>query len=248
MSTANDPDEDGKLVSLSGQPIYRYTEAPPGPEPVQGEICLEEISAHIETHLGPIQSVFHEIVSDLVHIDVHWIPPNEHNPFHRLVTSGMSDLPMQVPEGAQSSAYLELMVTLPSGWRVGQKAFEDENWYWPVRLLKTMARFPHKYRTWFAYGHSMPHGDPAAPYASDTQLCGALLLPSVTVPDEFATLRIDAEKEIDFLAIVPLYRDEMELKLRNGCDALLEKFDRNGISDLINTRRKNVAKKRFGLF
>lgn len=247
MSSANGSD-DGKLVSLSGQPIYRYDDAPPGLEAVQGEICLEEISNHIETHLGPIESVFHEIVSDLVHIDVHWVPPHDGNPFHRLVTSGMSDLPMQVPAELDAPEHLELMVTLPPDWRIEQEAFQDEAWYWPVRLLKTLARFPHKYRTWLGWGHSMPNGDPSEPYAPNTNLCGALLLPAVSAPEEFATLNIDAEKEIHFLAVVPLYREEMELKLRKGSDALLEKFGAHDVSDVIDPSRRNVAKKRFGLF
>lgn len=70
----------------------------------------------------------------------------------------------------------------------------------------------------------------------------------MTVPEVFATLPIDAEKEIHFLAIVPLYREEMELKLRKGTDALLERFDRRGIDDTIDARRVNTAKKRFGFF
>lgn len=65
-----------EVVSLSGSPIYHYDQAPEW-EPVQGEICLERISEHIEAHLGPIGSVFHELVSDLVHIDVHFLPANE---------------------------------------------------------------------------------------------------------------------------------------------------------------------------
>lgn len=247
MASGNGSD-DGKLVSLSGQPIYHYDESPPGLEAIQGEMCLEEISAHIQAHLGPIESVFHEIVSDLVHIDVHWVPPNEANPFHRLVTSGMSDLPMQVPTELDGLKHLELMVTLPPDWRVEQEAFQDEAWYWPVRLLKTLARFPHKYRTWLGWGHSMPNGDPAEPYAANTGLCGAILLPAVTAPEEFAALDIDSEKRIHFLAVVPLYREEMELKLRKGSDALLEKFGAHDISDAIDPARKNVAKKRFGLF
>lgn len=32
---------------------------------------MERISAHIEKHLGKITHVFHEVLSDQVHIDVH---------------------------------------------------------------------------------------------------------------------------------------------------------------------------------
>ena len=75
---------------------------------------IEAISAHIERHLGPVSGVFHEIISDLVHIDVHVVPANDHCPYLRLVTSGMSDLPMTVPAEVDADVprYMELMVTL----------------------------------------------------------------------------------------------------------------------------------------
>ena len=87
------------LVSMSGSPIYYH-----GPEkawePANGEECLEQISAHVEKHLGKIQTVLHELVSDAVHVDVHVVSPTLEFPFARLVTSGMSDLPMTLLQRA----------------------------------------------------------------------------------------------------------------------------------------------------
>ena len=59
---------------------------------------IEAISDHIEEHIGKVHMVFHELVSDLVHIDVHWVKPTRKRNWHTLVTSGMSDLPMVVPD------------------------------------------------------------------------------------------------------------------------------------------------------
>gem|GEM_PF-6439728 len=38
-------------------------------------------------------------------------------------------------------------------------------------------------------GHTVPNGDPAEPYAANTQLCCALLAPPSIAPDGFETLR-----------------------------------------------------------
>lgn len=241
MSNSND----GDTVSLSGAPIYRHTESTPWAPP-RGEVCIEQISDHIETHLGKVETVFHEIASDTVHIDVHFVKPSEGFPFARLVTSGMSDLPMTTPAEASVPQFAELMVTLPASWRLDQKSFEDENWYWPVRLIKYLAWMPHKYKTWLGFGHSIPNGDPAEPYAANTKLCGAIVLPSITVPGEFHTLRIDDQKEITFYSVVPLYAEEMNLKLRSGTDELLERFSKKDVTDIISVNRPNVAKKLFG--
>lgn len=65
---------------------------------------------------------------------------------------------------------------------------------------------------------------------------------------------IDGEKEWEaphgnrVLQYCPLYDEEMKLKLNKGSNLLLNKFDQYGISDLITIDRKNVAKKRFGIF
>lgn len=64
---------------------------------------MEEIEAHIERHVGKISMVFHEVLSDIVHIDIHQIPPTDDRPYWTLVTSGMSDLPMSVLRGARIS-------------------------------------------------------------------------------------------------------------------------------------------------
>lgn len=240
-------EKNDNVVSLGGSPIYRHGEASAWKAP-RGEECIEDISKHIETHLGPIETVFHEIISDAVHIDVHFVKPTERFPFIRLVTSGMSDLPMQIPDAADVPRYAELLITLPSDWKIDQGAFDDENWYWPVRLIKDLARLPHKYATWLGWGHTVPNGDSAQPYASNTGLCGAIVLPSITAPGEFHQLRINGGKEIVFYSVVPLYEEEMELKLNKGSDKLLDLFDRAGINDIVSPTRRNVAKKRFGLF
>jgi hypothetical protein len=236
------------IVSMSGAPVFRYTDGEKEWEAAHGEECIEEISDHIEKHIGEVSMVFHELISDTVHIDVHHVKPTTSRPFHTLVTSGMSDLPMSVPEDIDSTNFMELMITLPEYWKIDEESFKDERWYWPVRQLKHLARFPHKYETWLAWGHTIPNGDPAEPYSSDTKLNGMIILPSVNVPDDFYNLEIDKNKKVEFFGIIPLFEEEMNLKLAKGSDALLDKFDKHGISDLINTNRKNVAKKWLGIF
>ncbi|MFC0155720.1 suppressor of fused domain protein [Xanthomonas dyei] len=235
-------------ISLSGSPILHHAQAKDF-EPARGDACIEQISAHIEQHLGPIANVFHEILSDTVHLDVHIVPPNAHSSCLRLVTSGMSDLPMTLPDGVEAPHYMELMLSLPADWPMDRRDFDDERHYWPIRLLKNLARLPHKFDTWLGFGHTVPNGNPAEPYAPGVAFDGAIVLPPLSAPPEFAHLRIDAEKTIAFMTAVPLYPEEMALKLSQGSDALLDRFDASKIQDTIDLRRRNVAKKRFfGLF
>ncbi|MGI9335271.1 MAG: suppressor of fused domain protein [Gammaproteobacteria bacterium] len=235
------------VVSMSGSPIYRH--APEAAwKPAGGDESVEEIDAHVSEYLGEIESVFHEIVSDTVHIDVHFVKPTEASPVCRLVTSGMSDLPMTTPDDADVPRFVELMTTLPGDWQLDEESLKDENWYWPIHLLKFLARLPHKHSTWLGWGHSVPNGDPAQPYAPSTKLSGALILPSITVPEQFHVLTVNPQKTIHFFAVVPLYDEEMNLKLRSGTDELLDRFESANVSDVIDPGRRNVGRRRFGLF
>ncbi|HGM7321446.1 TPA: suppressor of fused domain protein [Stenotrophomonas maltophilia] len=236
-------------VSPGGSPIMVHSREKDFTPP-QGEEHIEAIGAHIERHLGPVSGVFHEIISDLVHIDVHVVPATEQFPYLRLVTSGMSDLPMTVPDEVDADVprYMELMVTLPAGWPISQDAFEDERNYWPVRLLKGLARLPHEYDTWLGFGHTIPNGHPSEPYAPGVGFDGAIVLPPVTPPEDFAELALEDGKVISFMTIIPLYPEEMDLKLKKGAEALLDRFDAKNIQDVIEPGRVNVARKRFGLF
>lgn len=236
-----------QIVSLSGTPIYRHGE-PSAWEAAKGEEFIEQISAHIEAHLGPVETVYHELVSDTVHIDVHCVRPTKDVPFVRLVTSGMSDLPMTTPDKPTIPKYIELFMTLPPHWQFDQKSFDNEEWYWPVRLLKSLARLPHKHQTWLGWGHTIPNGDPPQAYATNTKLSAAIILPSVASPSSFRELDIPGVKSIVFYSVVPLYESEMNLKLRLGSDELMRLFDKKGICDVVALDRKDVTRKAFGLW
>jgi hypothetical protein len=232
-------------TSDGGSRIYRYRHPPKEGPIVGGEPAnIEAISAHIERHVGPIDTVFHEIVSPTIHVDVHHVPPDAQRAFHVLVTSGMSDLPMTVPEGLGDLAFAEVVALLPREWPLTQEAFNDERNYWPVRTLKFLARFPHEYGSWLGLDHTIPNGDPPAPYADNTAFCGVILTVPISLPREFFALELKDGRKIQFLAIAPLLEEEMELKLSKGTDALFDRFDKCGISDVIDVGRQSACRKR----
>ncbi|MGB0369222.1 MAG: suppressor of fused domain protein [Flavobacteriales bacterium] len=236
--------------SESGTPIYRYDESQKKSfEGASGEASIDEISNHIEKHIGDIDIVFHELVSEQVHIDVHWVKPSKERPFHTLVTSGMSDKPMNTPNDLDGFEYAELSICLPEDWKVSEDDFKDEKNYWPIRWLKYLARFPHEYNSWLGYGHTIPNGDPAEPFAENTKLDTMVLLPTIVFPEEFQVLNLPT-KSINFYTIIPLYSEEVNLKMKKGVDALFEGFDKYGVSDIVQIDRPNTSKRKklFGLF
>jgi hypothetical protein len=234
---------DNNEVSESGAPIYRYKSndsqwIPPNME----DSYMEAITAHIEKHIGPVKTVWHEILSTIVHIDVHQIEPTAERPYWTLVTTGMSDLPMSAPPQYHDWAYAELMICLPKEWKMTETDFKDERYYWPVRCLKYLALFPHQYKTWLSWGHTIPTGDPAMPIHDSVPFNCLMLGCPVTVSTDFWTLPVRDDKKIHFFSVIPLYPGEMELKLKKGAEELAKRFARHKISEIVNPMRRDVSK------
>jgi hypothetical protein len=238
-------DEDDVERSESGAPVYRHRPREKPFEPATGDgDAIDAISDHVEEHVGKIESVFHELVSDLVHVDVHMVAPTRKRNYFTLITSGMSDRPMNAPDDHPDKTYAELLICLPPDWKLSPKAFEKERWYWPVRWLKTLARLPHEYDTWLWEHHTVPNGDPPEPFADNTDLCCAYLLRPALFPREFFKLKASKKKTIHFLCLVPLHADETKFKLKEGSDALVDLLDDAGVTELLDVERPSVLRKR----
>jgi hypothetical protein len=232
-----------KEFSEGGQPIYRHSN-PEKPEWTPADMsgnCMEQIDQHIQAHIGKVENVFHEIMSDIVHIDVHIVPPRQERPYYTFVTSGMSDLPMTVPNGLERFRFAELLLCLPASWPMGNEAFKRPENYWPIHGLKMLARFPHQYRTWLGFGHTMPNGNPSVPFAANTKMDGWMLAQPFTVSKDFWNLQVSEDKLIWFYSLLPLFPDEMELKLKTNAETILSRFEKAKYSELIDLSRKSVA-------
>lgn len=209
--------------------------------------ATDEIRSHIERHLGPIHQVFNQWQDEALPISVQHVAPADSRPVHTLITLGMSGRAMSVPAQQDAPAYLELMMTLPNTWKLDEESSKREEWSWPIRLLQSLAHGPHASGGWLAWGQIVPNGEPPKPYAGTTKLCAALIVPSLLVPTDFYQLTTPT-KTIAFYAVVPIYAEEWALSRKSGTQALLERIVDQDVNDVIDPKRKNVAKKRFGLF
>ena len=237
-------------MSDDNQNIIRYSEDEYKEfELAIGQDSINDITDHIERYVGKIDMVYHEIISDKVHIDIHVVNPTKAKPYYTLVTSGMSNKPMNT-RGDDANPYMELCISLPSDWKLNHTDFEDENNYWPVRLIKHLARFPHDWNSYFAFGHSIPNSDPPESYAESTELSSVILLQPILTDENFQILKISEKKHIYFYALVPLYETELNRKLTKGTESLLSGFDKYKVTELLDISRTDTTKRKklFGLF
>ena len=207
---------------------------------------MVSIENHIEKYIGKIDNVYHELMSDTVHIDVHVVKPTPERNFYTLVTTGMSDIAMSIPPDldANEFQYAELMICLPPDWPLEKAKIESESehdTFWPVQTLKFLARFPHAYETFLTATHSIPNGNPAEPVAGNVDFTGFIIGYQVLADEKFNELKISDDKLVNFYALYPVYDQEMNLKLKKGFDKLWDLFVQNNVTELLDINRTNVA-------
>ncbi len=177
-----------------------------------------------------------EIVPTGLPISIHCIPASEQHPFVTLFTTGMSSVPMNVPEGEEDYALAEIYVQLPADWKV--REYDDPRWGWPQRWLRNMARYPSDNDTWLGGPVSLvANGDPAAPIAPNAKFTAVMLFADQsTSTSDGQTIRL--------YRMMPLYTEEYQLEIDKGIGALLRAFDKYDISTVVDVNRKNVAQLR----
>lgn len=204
------------------------------------------IEAHIEHYLGKSALFIREpaIVND--GFDLHILPPSMLYPFYTLVTVGMSDLAMPTPAGAETYRNAEMLLALPSSWPMDTQAWRQETNYWPIRLVRALARMPYLSDTWVRPGYALAHGgEPPRPYARNTRLCGAFVTAPIRYEPNFLSLVVRPDKVVRFHSFIPLYREELDFCHQAGPRALRMRLTERRVTELLDIRRKRVVGRRW---
>lgn len=200
---------------------------------------VEAVEDHIERCFGQVETVLHELVSPDIHVDIYVVAPSEERNYYTLLTMGMGAHRMNVPKelAEYKLERAELAIALPADWRLNQESIQDERWYWPIRLLKALARLPIVNDTWLAWGHTM---DNTRPFAENTELCAFILAGAQSPVEGCQVCTLPDGDEINFYQVLPLYRNELEYKLQHDADALLDRMA--DISFVVRTDRRNIIR------
>lgn len=206
---------------------------------------MDAISAAYEGWFGPSDVVMHEMVSDELHIDVVTVKPNATCPRVVAATMGMSALPMHAPKDYPGPLHAELFLYLPAKWSLTREAFEKhgQDLYWPIGWLKQLARMPNDYDTFLAPGHTVPNGDPPERLSERCGFVGFAIMPGPL--DGMEAMKV-GKREVGLMMVVPLFADEMQFKLDEGMDGLLDRFASSDVDmlDLADPKRPSVVKTR----
>lgn len=198
---------------------------PPPPSPGYDPAQTAALQKHIRAWLGPVARALPGAADG---IQVLVIDPEPGRDYYTLLTWGMGARPMELPPdlAGQQLERAELMMLLPAGWKLDD---EGENWRWPVRWLRLLARMPAEQGTWLGWGHTVPNGRPFAP---NTLLCGTMLVDPLDAPEPAAICPLPGGEAVNFYQLLPLYAPEMDLKLGQDADGLLDAMEDRGLLEV----------------
>lgn len=230
-----------------------------------GKVAPTVYMEEIERHFADVfeykledSRVFHELMSDVVHIDVHIVPPSEKRPFYLLFTTGMSDLPMTLPEDCSwddRKIYerAEIYCLLPPEWKFDgfSDPKEAERYMWIITALKYSARYPHVCKNCLGSMHSLQFTEENTPFADNTGFCSAVFLHSDSndfggkYGDRLNYMRTEDGSYINLLCFIPMYEDEMNFKIEKGGGPLFLRLFGETVTDfsqlVIDINRESVC-------
>ena len=202
---------------------------------------LEAIDDHLQAYFaGSEMFVLHEESKLPNPISLHVVMPSEARPYFVIVTSGMSNRPMNVPPGMDESARAECFLCLPGDWPLSMinRGWREAEFAWPFFLLQECARFPFEHDTWLGYGHSFP-----IPHALDLagRFSGVSMLQPLLMQEDFIAIEAGDDQVIWLLPVFPCTPDEMAFKRLHGFGPLSERFAAMGVTELLDPLRPGVA-------
>jgi hypothetical protein len=186
----------------------------------------EQRQAEYVRRFGPISKVIREQASPTGAIDIYVHPASKQRPFTTLVTSGMSDQAMPVPQGPNSPrAELILYVDRPHPTY--------------INMLRHVAHLPHQHHTQLCYGSLISNGDPARPIFANSVLdCYLFMIPNVAADFQIQdALSIDG-KPLQLLWVVPITCAERDFIAEHGMRGFCGLLDKNNHSMLLAPTRR----------
>ena len=193
--------------------------------------------AAYEKLLGKPLGVSHELLPLIPHIDVYTFKRISKKDGHdqvvyALVTGGMSDLEMTLPQRAPKD--------VPRRVELIFYCAEPRAEY--ISTLRWIAHFPHNAKSWLGQGHTMPNGNPPEPFWGSKELDTLLFMPTIVARDQSLPFELQIEGQpVHFLWVVPLTTAECNYKLEKGFNAILDLFEENRHPHIFDPTRKSYV-------
>ena len=193
----------------------------------------------LRTDTDRLPDAMQEIVPGKTQVAVWTVPSLEPGGPTLLYTTGLSSLPMTVPQGSEQWRYAELAMYLPPDWPT-KPDLGDESKAWPWKWLRNIAHYPHEHDTWLGDAlTTFANEDPPKPLGPGSDFTAFLLYPNC---GNLRGFDADVGHFINFFTVMPIYAQECALaKQEGGTQKLFDRFAAIDFSGTLQPGRPNVG-------
>lgn len=166
------------------------------------------------------------------------------SPITVICTNGLSNYKMPVPAAESGKEHNELFFCLPSYWEWEDIENPQMNWIFP--WIQRLAKYVIEKETWFGHGHTMPCGSEMKSLSVTMKQNHFILINPILLEHEMAPVKVN-DHLVYFLAIVPIFEDEMDYKQGKGTLKFLRKLIGKGVNEKLDDFRSTSLKSKWTL-
>jgi hypothetical protein len=161
-----------------------------------------------------------------------------------LMTDGLRHKTMDVPKPGMAQ-HIELFFCLPSYWELNET--DNPAMQWPVDWLKKLGKHLMEQPTWFGVGHTFSNGNPPQAFSATMQSNYLLLTEPIELEEHFREYNEEG-KMIYFLAAMPIFEQEFDLKNAKGYTKFIRKFRAKNGNEILDDFRQNIYASKWRIF
>ena len=159
-----------------------------------------------------------------------------------LMTSGLNEYNMPADGTGKTKVHKEIYFVLPDYWSL--TLIEQEKYVWLFTTLSKLKNYALDHQTWYAEGHTMPANKESNELSSQLKQTYLMLCNPIFVKDELSPINIGS-KEVSFLGVLPIFRNEFHHKQAYGTNKLISLFESYQVTERIDEYRTNLVKSRW---
>ena len=131
---------------------------------------------------------------------------------------------------------------MPEYWVVAD--IEKEQFQWLFQTLRKLKKHVIEKKTWFADGHTMLANEEGKQLSDQMKQTYLMLSDPVFLEKELAPMFVDS-RDVSFLSVVPIFRNEFQHKQAFGTDKLISLFETYQVTERLDEYRTNLVKSRW---
>lgn len=169
---------------------------------------------------------------------INWIKATKQRPYHILCTSGLANKEQNTSEKYPEFKHIELYICLPDYWKLDKK---DSEHHWPIEWLDRIGAAQQTTESWFGPGDTLPAGKPPKTFSPKMEQNHFILAEPMEV-EVLKEVKLE-HKLVKFMSIIPIYREEIDYKLRNSAKHFMARYQLAKNTELVDNFRQSVVKK-----